>query len=953
MKRILSCFLCFIIVLGLMPTTVMAADSGTTPEEGLYTTYENGVLSNPVELTPMPGPPGVDLRGYVVIYNPKTGPVAYYYSPGGECTEDTMMPGMAVERIEETGIYKIYSESGEATAGSFCGPNGNILITFKEGPISEERPLTDSDRSGPLPDNAPGFAYFEYNGTTYLIAPTDGIAVNDQPLQWSSITVNEFSTGTLSFYVGFWQVTKDGHFLADPDTRDELLRAFGDTLTLNLYATEDHQQTYPAEVFYDTEWPCGRAWEFNAKMDGSWKVRVTGSIDGQEIDTFGIVSWLVYEEVFAGEEIDTVDEINAWLKTLIPQPRTTYIAKLCEAAGENAHSGTIEIPAGLGNVAIEGGSQYHDPSSTQLKGGIVVGEDSTLLLAEITLIGAGKNNRTREDGTTPNYGIWGAGNVQYSNAVLRDFYHGIHCEGQLSFGGGNTTFQSNHVGLYLNLSAPSAGNLEMGRVLFKENDIALEFVRIPSSFPFTMYRIYSTCFIDNGCDIKNSTGRKYFVTGNYFEHDGNTTAVVDTGKWTQGPVYVCPVYTVYEDGNFYELYWGKNATMSNNDTGNHPIPKSKLSGSFTIIDAPNTADETSVVFDFGEEETQPISTFSLRRTVEETFDATVVIEKTESTISLTINDLPSGKTPTITVPCGDWYDAKVIYDNSVVESTYNSGSVSFVAEQGGTYTIEQIEPEPEIDAPVIPVFTINASSSENGTVSLSTTYAFYGYKVAFTVTPNIGYTVAAVTVTDIWGNHLTITDNGNNTYSFQMPYSNVNVSVRYIVDLPYTDISANHESFDAIAYMYENGLMVGTGDGTTFEPETGLNRAMMATILYRIAGEPEVEYSGTFSDVEKGTWYTDAIEWAAQTEVVNGVGNDRFDPSGQLTFEQIIVMLYRCAGAPAVTEDCLWDNTSAWAVDAMCWAVEKDILKGENDFEPKDIILRAEVAQLLMNYLEQ
>lgn len=950
MKRILSCFLCFILVLGLVPTTVLAADSGTTPEEGLYITYENGELDGILEIGPVPisGPSGVVFEGYTVKYASGQDAVAYYYCPEKTCEADTMMGGLIVEQVEGTSVYKVVPDPNYSGYGQIYVDSEPIWVYFEEGPISEERPLTESDRSGPLPDNAPGFAYFEYNGTKYLIAPTDGIAVNDRPLQWSSITVNEFSTGTLSFYVGFWRVTKDGHFLVDTDTRDELLRAFGDTLTLNLYATEDHQQTYPAEVFYDTQWPCGRAWEFNAKMDGSWKVRVTGSIDGQEIDTFGMVSWLVHKEVFAGEEIDTVDEINAWLKTLTAQERTTYIAKLCEAAGENAHSGTIEIPAGLGNVAIEGGSQYHDPSSTQLKGGIMVGEDSTLLLAEITLIGAGKDNCTWEDGTTPNYGVWGAGNVQYSNAVLRDFYHGIHCEGQLSFGGGNTTFQSNHVGLYLNTSVPSGGNLEMGIVLFKENDIALEFAGISSGFPFTMYRIFETCFIDNSCDIKNSTGRKYFVTGNYFEHDGNTTAVVDTGKWTEGPVYVCPVYTVYEDGNFSELYWGKKATMSNDDAGKYPVPKNKLNGKFTVIDQPDTANETSVTFDFGEEEAQTISTFSLRRTVEETFDATVVIEKTDTTISLTINDLPSGKTPTITVPCGDWYDATVTYNGNAVTSTYSGGSVSFVAEQGGTYIIQRKD-----YVPVIPLYPIKVTSGENGTAYSAALYAAYGSTITITAKPDEGYAVAAVVVTDAFGNELVVTDKGNGKYTFRMPAARVNVSVLFESELPYTDVSVEHKHYDAIAYLYRNGFMIGTGNGTTFEPDTGLSRAMMATILYRIAGEPEVKYSGAFSDVEADTWYTDAVEWAAQTGVVYGVGNDLFDPLGQLTFEQIIVMLYRCAGTPAVTEDRLWDNTSAWAVDAMCWAVENDILDGENDFEPKDIILRAEVAQLLMNYLEQ
>ena len=177
----------------------------------------------------------------------------------------------------------------------------------------------------------------------------------------------------------------------------------------------------------------------------------------------------------------------------------------------------------------------------------------------------------------------------------------------------------------------------------------------------------------------------------------------------------------------------------------------------------------------------------------------------------------------------------------------------------------------------------------------------------------------------------------------------------------FTDVPpAGNWAHAGIDYCVENGLMKGVS-GTAFAPERMTTRAQFATILYRLAGEPDAAFKGTFSDVAEGLWYSDAIEWAAANGVVNGVGNGRFDPDGEITREQIAAILYRCSGSPnaegslAAFPD--YANVSEYAVDAMIWATGTGLINGiakdgTTILSPKANASRAQIAGIIMRFAE-
>ena len=172
--------------------------------------------------------------------------------------------------------------------------------------------------------------------------------------------------------------------------------------------------------------------------------------------------------------------------------------------------------------------------------------------------------------------------------------------------------------------------------------------------------------------------------------------------------------------------------------------------------------------------------------------------------------------------------------------------------------------------------------------------------------------------------------------------------------LPFTDVAEGDWYYDAVAYCWENGIMDGTS-GTAFAPNLLLNRAMMAQVLYNLAGGTPAAAAG-FPDVSPTAWYADAVNWAAANGYVTGYDNGSYGPEDNLTREQLAVILYRYAGspAPAGTLDGFADAASAsdYAVDALRWAVGEGLLTGKDGgrLDPTGTASRAELAQILARF---
>lgn len=177
----------------------------------------------------------------------------------------------------------------------------------------------------------------------------------------------------------------------------------------------------------------------------------------------------------------------------------------------------------------------------------------------------------------------------------------------------------------------------------------------------------------------------------------------------------------------------------------------------------------------------------------------------------------------------------------------------------------------------------------------------------------------------------------------------------------FTDIPENAWYHDAIDFMVEEGFMLGMGKNT-FEPELPLTRAQLVTVIYRIAGSPEVDTSEIpFTDIPEGEWYTGAVIWAAENGVVNGYPDGTFLPENEITREQIAAILYRYMGAKPV-EDCVSPfpdaaEISEYALDAMNWAVSCGLITGSAQngsisLLPQQSATRAQIAQILTRWLQ-
>ena len=178
-------------------------------------------------------------------------------------------------------------------------------------------------------------------------------------------------------------------------------------------------------------------------------------------------------------------------------------------------------------------------------------------------------------------------------------------------------------------------------------------------------------------------------------------------------------------------------------------------------------------------------------------------------------------------------------------------------------------------------------------------------------------------------------------------------------ELPFTDVANTSWYFSAVSEAYESGLMSGTSD-TTFTPNGSTTRAMIVTMLYRMAEEPEVTEAASFSDVAEGKYYSDAVAWANANGIVTGYEDGTFAPNQAITREQLAVILYRYAQfmkedtTATAALDQFSDAASVgdYAADAMSWAVAEGIVSGITDgtLSPKTGASRAQVAVMLVRF---
>lgn len=290
--------------------------------------------------------------------------------------------------------------------------------------------------------------------------------------------------------------------------------------------------------------------------------------------------------------------------------------------------------------------------------------------------------------------------------------------------------------------------------------------------------------------------------------------------------------------------------------------------------------------------------------------------------------------------------------------------VSFTPTAGKN--VYKFKAEFSYNRPAVVEYTVNVSATDNGAVSVSPKRAERGDTVTITATPDKGYVVDAVVVTDRSGNKVTVSKKADGKYTFTMPKSSVTVKAIFKEEpkepatMPFIDVAKTAWYYPAVEYVYNNDLMNGTTDNI-FAPNVSLNRAMMAAVLYNMEGGPQCDKDGLFSDVKDGKWYTDAINWAASNDIVSGMPDGTYAPDQALTREQMASILYRYAEYKGIDISARadldkftdGDCVSPWASDVVQWAVSEKLINGVgSELQPKGTASRAQVATVLMNFCE-
>ena len=297
-------------------------------------------------------------------------------------------------------------------------------------------------------------------------------------------------------------------------------------------------------------------------------------------------------------------------------------------------------------------------------------------------------------------------------------------------------------------------------------------------------------------------------------------------------------------------------------------------------------------------------------------------------------------TATVTV-AANVYTATFTNPHSFSEFTFTTDSKTVATIDGTSYTSLQaaVDDATSDDIIVVKKDTDDLSATANKTVAIR----------------NETNDVITVTI-----NGVSRTIGKNETETFVYTSGGGTPSEPEEPTWPFEDVTEGDDWFyDAVAYVYENGIMAGTGE-TTFEPTMELNRAQAAQLFYNLEGQPAVTGDTDFTDVTSGHWAVEAITWAAQNDIVAGIGGDLYDPDSNVTREQFAVMLYKYARFKGYDLTAAGDLTqfpdagsiSSWAETALSWANGNGLINGHENgtIDPKGSTIRAQAASIMANF---
>ena len=390
--------------------------------------------------------------------------------------------------------------------------------------------------------------------------------------------------------------------------------------------------------------------------------------------------------------------------------------------------------------------------------------------------------------------------------------------------------------------------------------------------------------------------------------------------------------TVYYPAEAVEAYTAEGSDLVTNNLVSAPVEGEGNNNQYSLTVTPSA---TSVY------ENNTIS-FTVESTLPQ--DAALTVGSSDTTVataalssdqkSITVTGVKEGTaTITVSIKLGD-----VVLASESVTVTVDERGTSGSSSSGTTR------------------YTVSVEDTDNGTVKVSPTRASKGSTVTITVTPEEGYELDELIVTDKNGDKVKLTDKGDGKYTFTMPRSAVTVEATFAEigtepETPvFTDVPASAYYYDAVLWAVENGVTEGTS-ATTFSPDMSCTRAQMVTFLWRAAGSPEpVTTTNPFTDVNSGVYYYNAVLWAVEQGITSGTSATTFAPDATCTRAQTVTFLYRAAGSPAVSGGSFSDvSADAYYADAVAWAVSEGVTVGTSDttFSPDMNCTRAQIVTFM------
>ena len=270
----------------------------------------------------------------------------------------------------------------------------------------------------------------------------------------------------------------------------------------------------------------------------------------------------------------------------------------------------------------------------------------------------------------------------------------------------------------------------------------------------------------------------------------------------------------------------------------------------------------------------------------------------------------------------------------------------------GVWTVSYSAPYSGGSSSYDPTYSVSTpSKTKNGSVTVSPKSASKGDTVTVTVKPDSGYELDTLTVKDASGSKIKVKDKGDGKFTFTMPASKVTVSAEFaeIETLDFADVPTDAYYYEAVKWAAKKGITGGIGNGL-FGPNQPCTRAQIVTFLWRAAGSPEPKAMSSFADVSTDAYYAKAVAWAVENGITTGTGDGKFSPDATCTRAQSVTFLFRAIGklvdSKAEFSDVLTDSYYA---NAVAWAVENGVTNGIGDglFGPDNSCTRAQIVTFL------